>query len=55
LDEAAKGKDRSDAVEKIVRTLDDRAKELVSNDVKALRILAESIFDVMSDFRKLAP
>ncbi len=55
LDEASKGKDRSDAVEKIVRTLDDRAKELVSNDVKALRILAESIFDVMSDFRKPTP
>jgi len=55
LDEAAKGKDRSEVVEKIVRTLDDRAKELVSNDVKALRILAESIFDVMSDFRKPTP
>jgi hypothetical protein len=55
LDESVKGKDRTDAVEKIVRTLDDRAKELVSNDVKVLRILAESIFDVMSDFRKPTP
>jgi hypothetical protein len=55
LDETAKGRDRSDAVARIASALDARAKELVEQDVKSLRELAESIFDVITDFRKPTP
>lgn len=55
LDEAAKGRDRSDAVGRIAAALDARAKELVEQDVKSLRELAEAIYDVIADFRKPTP
>ena len=55
LDEAAKGRDRSDAVGRIAAAMDARAKELVEHDVKSLRELAESIYDVIGDFRKSTP
>jgi hypothetical protein len=55
LDEAAKGRDHTDAVSRITAALDARAKELVEQDVKSLRELAESIYDVIADFRKPTP
>jgi hypothetical protein len=55
LDEAAKGRDRSDAVGRIAAALDARAKELVEQDVRSLRELAEAIYDVIADFRKPTP
>ena len=55
LDDAAQGKDRSDAVEKIIRSLDDRAKELVGADVRSLHGTAESVLDVLNDCRKPTP
>ncbi len=55
LDESAKGRDRSDTVARIAAALDARAKELVEQDVKSLRELAEAVYDVITDFRKPTP
>jgi len=55
LDDAAKGADVSDAVERIAKGLDERAKDLVERDVAACRSLAEVVFDVIGDFRKPTP
>ncbi len=55
LDEAAKGNDVSDQVDRIVKLMDERAKDLVERDVLACRTLAEVVFDVIGDFRKPTP
>jgi hypothetical protein len=55
LDESAKGKDQSDAAARIVQAIDERAKELVEQDVRSLREMAEAVYDIIADFRKPTP
>jgi hypothetical protein len=55
LDEKASGKDVSDSIERIMRGLDERSKDMVERDVAACRVLAETIYDVIGDFRKPTP
>lgn len=55
LEEAAAGKDVSDAVERLMKGLDERSKDMVERDVAACRVLAEIVFDVIGDFRKPLP
>ncbi|MFA6505971.1 MAG: DUF5312 family protein [Treponemataceae bacterium] len=55
LDEGVAGKDVSDQVDRIVKNMDDRAKDLVERDVVACRSLAEAVFEVIGDFRKPTP
>lgn len=55
LDEGLAGKDVADQADKILKALDERAKDLVERDVVACRALAEAVFDVIADFRKPTP
>ena len=55
LAEGSTGKDVSDAVERLVKGLDERAKDMVERDVAACRVLAEIVYDVIGDFRKPMP
>lgn len=55
LDEAEKGADVGEAIERIAKNLDERAKDLVERDTAACRSLAEVVFEVIADFRKPTP
>jgi hypothetical protein len=55
LDEAQAGKDVADAVDRLAKGLDERAKDMVERDVAACRMLAEIVYDVIGDFRKPMP
>ncbi|HCM26593.1 MAG: hypothetical protein A2Z99_15205 [Treponema sp. GWB1_62_6] len=55
LDESAAGKDSRDVSVRIASALDDRAKEIVDQDARSLRDLAEAIFDIIGDFKKPTP
>ncbi len=55
IDEFSKGRALAESVERIAGALDQRAKELLEQELIGLRELAEFIHDVIADFKRPSP
>jgi hypothetical protein len=50
-----KGKIQADAIERVASALDQRAKEIIEQEVTSFRELAEFVHDVIVDFKRPTP
>jgi hypothetical protein len=55
LEEARRGKDVSDLLNKLVASLNSRAKAIVDNDASLFNALATSVLEVTADYRRPTP
>ncbi|MFP4363020.1 MAG: DUF5312 family protein [Spirochaetia bacterium] len=55
LKQASKGKDVSSVVDKMVETIDNRAKEIVSEETNMYYALANYISEIINDYKKSTP
>lgn len=55
IEEAKRGKDMAQFVDKLVDTLNARATEIVENETNLYCLLADALYEILSDFKRASP